>query len=159
MAQVQKEILKRGKGKVYPETGDRVVIHYTGVLASNGKKFDSSKDRGTPFTTKIGVGHVIAGWDRAVPTMSVGERAKLFIPAALAYGTEPHGQIPPCSDLLFTVELLDVVKTGKKFADTMDKLEGDMEAMRRQRREAQLSRAMQNEHTAKRRRTEKPAEC
>jgi FK506-binding protein 1 len=66
-----------GDGKTYPKAGDTVTMHYHGTLASNGNKFDSSYDRGTPFETKIGVGRVIKGWDEGVPQLSLGQKAKL----------------------------------------------------------------------------------
>lgn len=66
-----------GDGKTYPKVGDTVTMHYHGTLASNGNKFDSSYDRGTPFETKIGVGRVIKGWDEGVPQLSLGQKAKL----------------------------------------------------------------------------------
>jgi FKBP-type peptidyl-prolyl cis-trans isomerase len=87
--------------------GDYVSIHYTGWL-TDGKKFDSSVDRGQPFTVRIGTGKVIKGWDEGVPGMKVGGKRKLMIPAALAYGTRgaPGGVIPPNADLIFEVEVL-----------------------------------------------------
>ncbi len=91
-----------------PAKGQSVTVHYTGTL-TNGAKFDSSRDRGTPFTFLIGVGQVIRGWDEGVLTMKVGGKRKLHIPAALAYGAQsPAPTIPPNSDLLFDVELLGV---------------------------------------------------
>lgn len=91
-----------------PQTGQRVTVHYTGTLL-DGTKFDSSRDRGTPFTFVIGTGSVIKGWDEGVATMKVGGKRNLSIPAALAYGARsPGAGIPPNSDLLFEVELLSV---------------------------------------------------
>jgi peptidylprolyl isomerase len=91
-----------------PKTGQTVKVHYTGTL-ENGTKFDSSRDRGTPFETKIGVGNVIKGWDEGLMTMKVGGRRKLIVPSKLGYG--PNGQppkIPGNATLIFDVELLDV---------------------------------------------------
>jgi len=90
-----------------PNRGQTVVVHYTGWL-TNGKKFDSSVDRGDPFEFKIGVGQVIQGWDQGVMTMKIGGKRKLTIPPELAYGSEDVGDglIPPNSTLIFEVELL-----------------------------------------------------
>lgn len=87
-------------------SGDYVTIHYSGAL-ENGKKFDSSYDRGEPFRTRIGVGEVIEGWDMGVIGMKVGGKRKLIIPPQLAYGDREIGSIPPNSTLIFEVELLD----------------------------------------------------
>ena len=65
---VKKDIIKAGDGTNYPKKGDKVSMHYTGTL-ENGKKFDSSIDRGQPFSVQIGVGSVIRGWDEGVPEM------------------------------------------------------------------------------------------
>jgi peptidylprolyl isomerase len=99
-------ILKAGKGAA-PKPGQEVFVHYTGTL-TNGKKFDSSRDKGTPFSFKVGVGQVIPGWDEALSTMKVGERRKLTIPPKLGYGAAGTGGglIPPNATLIFDVELL-----------------------------------------------------
>lgn len=103
---VDVEVLTPGDGKTYPKTGQTVVVHYTGTL-TNGKKFDSSKDRGRPFKFKIGKGEVIRGWDEGVAKMSVGERAKLTCSPDYGYGARGHpGVIPPNATLIFDVELL-----------------------------------------------------
>lgn len=90
-----------------PKTGQRVTVHYTGTLV-NGTKFDSSVDKGQPFTFVIGTGSVIKGWDEGVATMKVGGKRILYIPAALGYGSRANGPIPANSDLIFEVELLGV---------------------------------------------------
>mmetsp|Transcript_34219 Transcript_34219/g.79583 ORF Transcript_34219/g.79583 Transcript_34219/m.79583 type:complete len:110 (-) Transcript_34219:104-433(-) len=106
---VTKETIKAGDGTNFPKKGDKVTMHYTGTLTSNGKKFDSSVDRGTPFQTKIGVGQVIQGWDEGVPTMSLGEKAILKMTSDYGYGAAgAGGVIPPNADLTFEVELLKI---------------------------------------------------
>lgn len=95
-----------GTGKEV-ESGDYVSIHYLGTL-ENGKKFDSSYDRGEPFQTRIGVGEVIEGWDMGVVGMRVGGKRKLTIPPQLAYGDQAIGEIPPGSTLIFEVELIAI---------------------------------------------------
>lgn len=103
------ETLVPGDGETYPEAGDELTMHYTGTLAASGAQFDSSRDRGEPFTFQIGVGQVIPGWDKGVMKMSLGERAVLRIPAAMGYGARGAGKdIPPNSDLVFDVELLKI---------------------------------------------------
>lgn len=90
------------------KSGDTVSVHYTGTL-ENGKKFDSSLDRGQPFETKIGVGSVIKGWDQGIPGMHVGGRRRLTIPSDLGYGAQEAGaDIPPNSTLIFEIELLEI---------------------------------------------------
>lgn len=92
------------------KVGNTVAIHYTGTL-ENGKKFDSSLDRGTPFSTPIGVGYVIPGWDQGVVGMKVGGKRKLTIPYNLAYGENGiPGAIPPKSTLIFELELIEIKK-------------------------------------------------
>jgi peptidylprolyl isomerase len=95
-----------------PKRGQTCVMHYTGWLWENeakGKKFDSSVDRGRPFSFQLGVGQVIAGWDEGVASMGVGGKRTLLIPPNLGYGARgAGGVIPPNATLLFEVELLDV---------------------------------------------------
>lgn len=95
----------------FPQPGQTVVVNYTGWLSNKGqlgKKFDSSIDRGVPFSFVLGTGQVIRGWDIGVKQMRVGEKARLFIPASLGYGSRGVGSIPPNSDLIFDVELLSI---------------------------------------------------
>src|SRR5512136_994302 len=90
------------------QKGQTVDVHYTGWL-TDGKKFDSSVDRGAPFSFRLGAGQVIPGWDKGVAGMRVGGKRKLTIPPALAYGPRGvPGAIPPNSVLVFEVELLGV---------------------------------------------------
>jgi FKBP-type peptidyl-prolyl cis-trans isomerase len=105
---VQTEDLKEGTGEA-AKAGDRVSVHYTGTLKSNGKKFDSSLDRNEPFEFTLGGGQVIKGWDLGVAGMKVGGKRKLTIPSALGYGGRGAGKdIPPNADLVFEVELLAI---------------------------------------------------
>ncbi len=88
--------------------GKTVTVHYTGWL-SNGKKFDSSVDKGRPFQFALGAGQVIAGWDEGVAGMKVGGKRQLKIPPQLGYGARgAGGVIPPNATLIFDVELLGV---------------------------------------------------
>lgn len=89
--------------------GDTVSVHYTGTL-DDGQKFDSSYDRGTPFTFVLGAGQVIEGWDRGVAGMKIGGKRTLTIPPELGYGDRAVSVIPAHSTLHFVVELLDVKK-------------------------------------------------
>ena len=106
--------VKVGKG-VQASSGHEVTVHYTGWLYDpnkadhHGKKFDSSRDHGEPFTFKLGAGQVIRGWDQGVAGMKVGGQRTLVIPSYLAYGKRGAGaMIPPDADLIFDVELVDV---------------------------------------------------
>jgi len=90
--------------------GDRLSMHYTGTLLEDGSKFDSSLDRGQPFDFVLGGGQVIRGWDEGLKDMCVGEKRKLKIPSSLGYGARGAGaKIPPDADLVFEVELLDIL--------------------------------------------------
>ena len=95
-----------------PSAGQTCVMHYTGWLWVDGKKgdkFDSSVDRGRPFSFSIGRGQVIKGWDEGVASMKVGGKRTLLIPAELGYGPRgAAGVIPPNATLLFEVELLEL---------------------------------------------------
>ena len=96
---------KEGDGEK-PTAGQTVNVHYTGLLET-GSKFDSSHDRGQPFSFPLGQGRVIKGWDEAIALMSKGEKRTLIIPPDLGYGSNPAGRIPPNSTLIFEVELID----------------------------------------------------
>ncbi|KAK2878149.1 hypothetical protein FQN49_001100 [Arthroderma sp. PD_2] len=90
--------------------GDQVKMHYRGTLASNGEKFDASYDRGQPLAFTVGAGMVIKGWDQGLLDMCVGEKRKLTIPPALAYGDRGVGPIPGGATLIFETELVDIAK-------------------------------------------------
>ena len=119
---VSLETLTPGDGMTAPKAGDAVTVHYDGTLASDGTLFDSSRLKKTPFSFKLGGGRVIKGWDVGVSQMTLNQRAKLTIASRAAYGaagrtgqdsisgtmTSGTGFIPPDSDLVFEVELLDI---------------------------------------------------
>src|SRR5574340_647329 len=87
--------------------GDTVTVHYVGRF-TDGKQFDSSYAASQPFTFRLGVGQVIAGWDQGVPGMKVGGKRRLTVPASLAYGQSGYGIIPPNAALVFDVGLLSI---------------------------------------------------
>ena len=95
-----------------PAAGQKVVVHYTGWLDDGGqpgRKFDSSRDRGSPFSFTLGRREVISGWDLGVASMRVGGRRTLILPAEHGYGARgAGGVIPPNATLIFDVELLGI---------------------------------------------------
>lgn len=102
------ETVQEGTGEVKTKNGDTISVHYTGKL-ENGTKFDSSVDRGTPFEFTIGQGMVIAGWEKGLLDMKVGEKRILTIPSDMGYGAQGAGGIiPPNATLIFEVELMDI---------------------------------------------------
>jgi FKBP-type peptidyl-prolyl cis-trans isomerase FkpA len=114
VAELQRIDEKTGTGAV-ATAGSDVTVHYTGWLYDEkakdmrGEKFDSSVDRGEPFTFPLGGGRVIRGWDDGVAGMRVGGKRRLLIPSHFGYGSDgAGGVIPPNASLVFEVELLDV---------------------------------------------------
>lgn len=107
-SQIKTEILKEGSGEAAKE-GNKITVHYTGWL-EDGKKFDSSLERGTPFAFTLGAGQVIKGWDEGLVGTKVGEKLKLIIPPELGYGAAgiPGGPIPPNATLIFEIEVLKI---------------------------------------------------
>ena len=103
---LQVELLQEGTGPL-PKPGQTVTVHYVGTL-QDGKKFDSSRDRGQPISFPLGQGQVIRGWDEGLALLKVGSRAKLTIPPQLGYGARGAGGgvIPPNATLVFDVELI-----------------------------------------------------
>lgn len=99
---------KEGTGERTVKNGDNIAVHYTGKL-TDGTKFDSSLDRGTPFEFMIGQGMVIQGWEQGLLGMKVGEKRTLTIPSDLGYGSRgAAGVIPPNATLIFDVELISI---------------------------------------------------
>ncbi len=107
MTDLQMDDINAGGGRE-AKAGDRVTVHYVGTL-TDGKKFDSSRDRGKGFSFELGKAEVIKGWDRGVAGMKIGGMRKLTIPSELAYGTRGFPPIiPPNATLVFEVELLQI---------------------------------------------------
>lgn len=104
---VSVETISAGDGKTYPSRGDRIAVHYVGTLASTGKVFDNSHSRG-PLKFIVGAGRVIRGWDEGFLKISLGERAKMYIASDFAYADKAAGPIPPNSNLVFEVELVEI---------------------------------------------------
>lgn len=124
---VLKEVLVEGTGDEMPQKDDEVYVHYIGTLQSDGSKFDSSRDKDTPFSFKLGKGRVIKGWDAGVATMKRGEKALFTIRSDYGYGESGSGdKIPGGATLLFEVELLrwnekDVTNDGGVFFKELEK--------------------------------------
>lgn len=105
LSELKSETVTQGTGDRQVQTGDKISVHYVGTFA-DGSKFDSSRDRGTPFEFTVGQG-VIEGWSQGVLGMKVGEVRKLSVPPTLGYGSQDYGSIPANSDLYFEIELLE----------------------------------------------------
>lgn len=102
------KVTQEGSGDQVVKNGDTISVHYTGKL-TDGTKFDSSVDRGTPFEFKIGEGMVIEGWEKGFLDMKVGEKRTLTIPPEMGYGSRgAGGTIPPNATLIFDVELIAI---------------------------------------------------
>jgi len=100
-------ITKRGTGAQL-KAGDEAIVNYTGLL-TNGQKFDSSLDRGEPFSFPLGAGRVIKGWDEGVQKLRVGDHVTLIIPPSIGYGSRgAGGAIPPDATLIFIIEVVGV---------------------------------------------------
>ena len=107
---LKSKVLKAGAGEAHPQPQDRVQVHYTG-WTTDGKMFDSSVQRGTPAT--FGVTQVIKGWTEALQLMVAGESRRLWIPSKLAYGDRAMRPGAPTGDLVFDVELLEIISAPK----------------------------------------------
>jgi FKBP-type peptidyl-prolyl cis-trans isomerase len=104
--ELESKTTQEGTGDRIVKSGDTIAVHYTGKL-TDGTKFDSSVDRGTPFEFQIGQGMVIQGWEKGILGMKVGEKRTLTIPAEMGYGSRGAGAIiPPNATLIFDVELV-----------------------------------------------------
>lgn len=99
-------VVQEGTGDATPKVGDAITVHYTGKLL-DGKKFDSSYDRGQPIDFPVGKGQVIQGWEEALLSMKKGEKRVLIIPSDLGYGPSGRGPIPPNATMVFDVELIN----------------------------------------------------
>ncbi|QKW23000.1 FKBP-type peptidyl-prolyl cis-trans isomerase [Kitasatospora sp. NA04385] len=104
--ELKSHVLIQGKGRKI-EQGEKVLVQYTGVLYKDGKKFDSSLDRGQAFTFTTGAGQVIEGWDKGITGQNIGSRVELVVPASLGYKDQASDSIPANSTLVFVVDILD----------------------------------------------------
>ncbi|QRV97051.1 FKBP-type peptidyl-prolyl cis-trans isomerase [Ceratobasidium sp. AG-Ba] len=97
------------KCPIKSQNGDKLSMHYTGTLQSDGSKFDSSRDRNQPFEFTLGSGQVIQGWDKGLVDMCIGEKRKLTIPSEFGYGDRGFPPVIPAkATLVFDVELLGI---------------------------------------------------
>ncbi len=104
--ELKSHVLIQGTGPKV-ESGEKVLVQYTGALWKDGKKFDSSLDKGQAFSFSVGGGQVIEGWDKGLQGVAVGSRVELVIPASLGYKDQAQGEIPANSTLVFVVDVLD----------------------------------------------------
>jgi peptidylprolyl isomerase len=116
---LQYAILEQSNSGEQPETGQVVSVHYTGFL-EDGTSFDSSLERGQPFSFPLGEQRVIPGWDEGIALLEVGDKARLIIPSDLAYGEAGRPGIPPNATLIFDVELVDIAEGPPEAPVTVD---------------------------------------
>lgn len=102
------ETISPGDGATYPKYGDKVTVHYIGSMVDTGEQFDSSRDKDKPFEFQIGYGQVIPGLDMGIKKVSLGEKALLKIPSAMAYEGQGGGGLSVKGDVFFEVELLKI---------------------------------------------------
>jgi len=107
-AEVQTEYIHTVECTRKTQRGDKIDVHYSGTLASDGSKFDSSYDRNSPLTFTVGQGQVIKGWDEGLLNMCIGDKRKLTIPPEFGYGQRAMGPIPAGSTLVFETELMGI---------------------------------------------------
>lgn len=110
-AKLETTDVKVGTGTATAALGDKLTVHYTGTL-KDGTKFDSSVDKGQPYTLTLGQ-NLIEGWNKGIVGMKEGGKRKLVVPPSLGYGMQDKGKIPPNSTLLFDIELLKIEKAAK----------------------------------------------
>ena len=116
-------VIRKGEGtSAHPGPMDEVTVNYAGRLATDGKEFDSSYGRGEPATFPLS--RVIPGWTEGLQEMQVGDEFMFYIPAEMGYGAEGagEGEIPPNSDLMFRVELLDIIPPTKPDEEAWTKM-------------------------------------
>lgn len=105
---VHHQTFAEGDGITYPVHGDTVSVKYAGMLASNGKIFDTSDETG-PIEFEVGAGQVIRGWEEGIKKLTLGEKARVFVSSEFAYGTKgAGGEIPPNANLVFDIHLVKI---------------------------------------------------
>jgi FKBP-type peptidyl-prolyl cis-trans isomerase len=109
LEKLQIGVIQQGNCERRAKSGDTIRVHYTGRLLSTGAKFDSSLDRNDPFEFRLGQRSVIQGWDQGLIGSCTGQKLRLKIPSAMAYGERGAGaNIPPNSDLVFDIEVIEI---------------------------------------------------